>query len=330
MKTDEDCPKQIILRRIELYVDKYTENEMDGNTVRERIAAILKDKKFEKKLDKNYLLMLFKISGFNQGVTELSELMELDQDVLQIYMETHEYKRINKACEMIMAKKDNKVNYWLQALNYYVSIPSSKPNSYLGQYITQVLDNLAKREGEFSPMILMDILDKARTEHRGIIEFSVIKKYIIDWIKKQKESLNNDKADTEANFNKIEVNNQQLRELQIKAKTYNMPKCPICSQPLEMPFIYFICGHGFHQSCLNGESFDEIECSICKGRNSQLTKRILDGRNIANNHGDFFTDLNASNKKCDFFAKYLGKCIFPNKGDEDILAPKDSGLGFGY
>ena len=27
MEKDNDCPKQIILRRIELYVDKYTENK---------------------------------------------------------------------------------------------------------------------------------------------------------------------------------------------------------------------------------------------------------------------------------------------------------------
>ena len=75
MEKDEDCPKQIILRRIELYVDKYTENKFDSA---EKIKKILTNDKFKDKLDKNYLLMLFKISGFNQGVTELSKIMELE------------------------------------------------------------------------------------------------------------------------------------------------------------------------------------------------------------------------------------------------------------
>ena len=91
MNKDEDCPKQIILRRIELYVDKYTENKYDSA---EKIKKILENEKFKDKLDKNYLLMLFKISGFNQGVTELSKIMELDQDLLQIYMDQYEYQKI--------------------------------------------------------------------------------------------------------------------------------------------------------------------------------------------------------------------------------------------
>ena len=95
MEKDEDCPKQIILRRIELYVDKYTENKFDSA---EKIKKILTNDKFKDKLDKNYLLMLFKISGFNQGVTELSKIMELDQDLLQIYMDQYEYKKINESC----------------------------------------------------------------------------------------------------------------------------------------------------------------------------------------------------------------------------------------
>jgi uncharacterized FlaG/YvyC family protein len=90
--------------------------------------------------------------------------------------------------------KNKKVNYWLQALNYYISISTQSTKSYLGNYIIEVLDHLSNTKDEnFSPMILLDILDKARSNHGHIIEFKVIKKYIIDWIKKQQESLKNDK-----------------------------------------------------------------------------------------------------------------------------------------
>lgn len=52
--------------------------------------------------------MLFKISGFNQGVTELSKIMELDQDLLQIYMDQYEYQKINESCEEVMKKNQGK------------------------------------------------------------------------------------------------------------------------------------------------------------------------------------------------------------------------------
>ena len=77
-------PKTNNFKKNRIIVDKYTENKYDSA---DKIKKILKNEKFKEKLDKNYLLMLFKISGFNQGVTLLSEIMELDQDLLQIYMD---------------------------------------------------------------------------------------------------------------------------------------------------------------------------------------------------------------------------------------------------
>ena len=322
MQKDKDCPKQIILRRIELYVDRFAESKRSTEIV-DKIREILTNEKFKNKLDKNYLLMLFKISGFNQGVTELSKIMELDQDLLQIYMETHEYEKINSSCESIMSKyagKNKKVNYWLQALNYYISISTQSTKSYLGKYIIEVLDHLANsKEDNFSPMILLDILDKARTNYGHIVEFKVIKKYIIDWIKKQQEQLKNDKKETESNYKQIELNNQQLKELQVKAKPYNLSKCSICGQPLDIPFVYFTCGHGFHQLCINGESYEEIECSTCKAKNSVLMSKIEAGRKLAGEPNQFFEDISKdenNERKFDVFAEYLGKGIFINKNEE--------------
>ena len=318
MEKDEDCPKQIILRRIELYVDKYTENKFDSA---EKIKKILTNDKFKDKLDKNYLLMLFKISGFNQGVTELSKIMELDQDLLQIYMDQYEYQKINESCEEVMKKnqgKKKKVNYWLQALNYYISISSKSTISYLGKYIEEVLDHLAEsKEEDFSPMILLDILKKARSTHGHIIEFKVIKKFIIKWIEKQQESLKNDKKETEDNYKKIEDNNKQLKELQMTAKSYSVTRCAQCSGALDIPFVYFICGHGYHQSCL--DDMNEPECNSCKTKMNQCIQKINEGRNLAKNPDQFYKDLNSENNenKFDVFASYLGKGIFINKNEEE-------------
>ena len=320
MEKDKDCPKQIILRRIELYVDKYTENKYDSA---DKIKKILTNPKFKDKLDKNYLLMLFKISGFNQGVTELSKIMELDQDLLQIYMDQYEYQKINESCEEVMKKnegKKKKVNYWLQALNYYISISSKSTISYLGKYIEEVLDHLAEsKEEDFSPMILLDILNKARSTHGHIIEFKVIKKYIINWIEKQQESLKNDKRETEENYKKIEENNKQLKDLQMAAKSYTPTRCQLCGGALDIPFVYFICGHGYHQPCLNGESYEEVECSTCKTKINQFTNKLDEGKKLAGEPEKFYNDLNNENNenKFDVFASYLGKGIFINKNDEE-------------
>ena len=336
MKNDQKCPKQVILRRIELYVDKYNENKDSGLEIVEKIGKIINDPKFRDQLDKNYLLMLFKISGFSQGVTELSKIMSLDQDLLQIYMETHDYEKINSTCETLMRKKEmerdndkdnenegkknNKINYWLQALNYYMDISTKSTKNYLGNYIIQVLDKLTESKDEnFSPMILLDIINKVRSTHGHIIEFKVIKKYILNWIKKQQEILIQDKKETEENYNKILANDQQLKELQIKAKTYNLSKCATCGQHLDPPFIYFICGHGYHQQCLNEDGDEDIECLTCKAKDNVLLNKIETGRKMAEQQDSFFKDIaedRNADKKFDIFAEYLGKGIFINKNEE--------------
>ena len=320
MEKDNDCPKQIILRRIELYVDKYTENNFHSA---DKIKQILTNPKFKDKLDKNYLLMLFKISGFNQGVTELSKIMELDQDLLQIYMEQYEYEKINDSCKEVMKKnedKKRKVNYWLQALNYYISISTKSGIGFLNKYIMEVLDHLAdSKEEDFSPMILLDILNKTKSNHGHIIEFKVIKKYIMNWIEKQQESLKNDKKETEDNVKKIEENTKQLKELQMTAKSYSVTKCPLCGGALDIPFVYFLCGHGYHQSCLNGEGYEEVECSTCKSKNNQFISKIDEGKKLASEPDKFYDELNneSNENKFDVFASYLGKGIFINKNEEE-------------
>jgi hypothetical protein len=249
--------------------------------------------------------------------------MELDQDLLQIYMDQYEYQKINESCEEVMKKnegKKKKVNYWLQALNYYISISSKSTISYLGKYIEEVLDHLAEsKEEDFSPMILLDILNKARSTHGHIIEFKVIKKYIINWIEKQQESLKNDKRETEENYKKIEENNKQLKDLQMAAKSYTPTRCQLCGGALDIPFVYFICGHGYHQSCLNGESYEEVECSTCKTKINQFTNKLDEGKKLAGEPEKFYNDLNNENNenKFDVFASYLGKGIFINKNDEE-------------
>jgi len=43
--------------------------------------------------------MLFKIHNFTQGIVTLSEIMELRQELLSIYMDNHQYDKIINICE---------------------------------------------------------------------------------------------------------------------------------------------------------------------------------------------------------------------------------------
>lgn len=101
--SDENCDASIIHRRIELYLDKLAEeNKKDTDSkysTIESITNLIKNKKYQNKIDRNYVLMLFKMHNFTVGIVTLSEIMELRQELLSIYMDNHQYDKIINICE---------------------------------------------------------------------------------------------------------------------------------------------------------------------------------------------------------------------------------------
>ena len=317
MKEDPDCPKQIILKRVELYVDSYADNksEENKNYCVEKIKEIINNETFKEKLDKNYLLMLFKISGCIEGEAELNKYMDLNQDLMQLYMEKHDYQKINELCETAMNQNSEnntkKINYWLEALNYYIKISEKKNYKNLdtiGEYMTKILENLSKsKETELSPMFLLGILQKAGVDKK-IIKMKFIREFFKNWVKKKKNTLFEEKKEVEENFKKIKEFEEKFKKNKYVSKSFSSNnKCSNCGSTLDEPYYFFRCGHGYHQSCLD----EVIECNTCKEKFNNILEKIEEGKKIAKDNKIIKEMNNTDNEqKYDVFANYFGKSVF--------------------
>ena len=315
MEKEKKCPKEIIIGAIELYINKYKEKEKkeknSGNEYINKIKNILL--KYSANIDKNNLLMTFKILGYEEGIDELYKIMNLDQALLRLYMERNDYKKINEFCRESTKKNIDKniiMNNWQQALYYYFEISNEMNKNEISEYIIEILDYLSNQEG-FSPMNLLDLLEKASKEKEKVIEIKEIRKYFKDWIKQKKESLKEDKIKAEENIKKIEEYNKSVKDIKTSAKNYNINRCSSCKGSLDFPFIYFICGHGYHQSCLD-DNYDHFECPVCKSKNSQIFNKLEEGRIYIQEPSKYNEELNNENEgsKFDLFANILGKGVF--------------------
>ena len=319
---DGNCPKEILMKKIEIDLEKYKrkekEKKISGIEYANQILVMMK--KYIDKLDKNNLLMLFKLSAFEQGVVELNKIMALKQDILQISMDQHDYKKINELCRNSLKEnqaKDKKVNFWLQALYYYIDISNNSNVNLISEYLIEVLDNLSKQE-DFSPINLIDIIEGKINAKNKIIQIKVLKKFFKDWIVQKRDSLKEDKLETEENYKKILEYDKNIKEIQMSAKTCNSSRCSSCKSSLDMPYIYFVCGHAYHQNCLD-ENNGKYECPICKGKNNQFLKKIEEGENYAKEPEKYLEDLNNKDQrnKFDVFADYIRKGIFIESKDEN-------------
>jgi hypothetical protein len=223
-------------------------------------------------------------------------------------METHDYEKLIKLCE-----KNNDINYWIQALNYFISISHENMKNYLQENIKLVLDKLMNNT-QLNSMILLQIINK----HSGkYLEFGIIKDYMLKWVENQQKTLKEEQIKTENNNNRIEQYNNQINDLITKSKTYSMQKCESCKSNINLPYYYFTCGHAYHFECLGGnEDDDEIFCITCNEKINSIERRIADSRMLSNDHNAFFSELKGSIKKFDLTVKYFGKGIFLNEDEK--------------
>ncbi len=154
------------------------------------------------------------------------------------------------------------------------------------------------------------------------MKYETVKNFIVNSLAKEKKNLDTDKKEFESNFSKLEKINTEVKELKQKAKVFNISKCAFCNQTIQPPVVYFLCSHAYHLLCLNAEVKDDmkdIQCPQCINsklivlkhlENVQITQRIKQAEEQANNHNNFIMELKTKQRKFDFIAKYLGKGIF--------------------
>ncbi len=252
--SDENCDASIIHRRIELYLDKLAEEDKNNNNSKystiENITNLIKNKKYQNKIDRNYVLMLFKTHKFTVGIVTLSEIMELRQELLSIYMDNHQYNDIISICENY-GRVEN--NFWIQALNFFINHEGEQ----IENYIKLILNKLCVNE-LLSPILVLEILKKKKN-----MKYETVKDFIVNSLGKEKKNLDADKKEFENNYTKLEKINTEVKEIKQKAKILNISKCALCNQTLQPPVVYFLCNHAYHLLCLNTDIKDDMKEAQC-------------------------------------------------------------------
>jgi len=303
MKDEDNCSNQIIHRRVELYLEKIV-NGINVSQNSEKILKIINHKKFSTRYDQNYLLMIFKTHKYTQGIISLSEIMQLRQELLTIYMENHNNDKIISICTNYAGQDSS---YWIQALNYFIN--SSLDNKY--EYIQIILDKVTELD-IISPIVILDILKTKETA------FETIREFFLKILRKENKMMTDNKAEFDKNDERYNSYSNETMELKTKATQFSMVKCAICNQPTNnvnvVPVVFFLCHHAFHLYCLNAEirddNKDESQCPTCWQRSHHVLNRIKQSEEKTENFNEFKMELEANHKKFDHISKFMGMGMF--------------------
>lgn len=119
------------------------------------------------------------------------------------------------------------------------------------------------------------------------------------------------------NMEKIKTMRTEIQDLKTKAKNFNQKKCPHCQEPLTLPTIHFMCGHTFHDPCIDADEFGQRQCSVCYNDYKDIIDKKDQYDTQAKDPQQFFRDLRGDSKKFHVVAQYFGRGLFSDLNKPD-------------
>jgi len=302
-----DYDQDMIHRRIELYLE---EGDIDKN--KDKIIEMIKDKRYVGKYDDQYLIMLFKNNKFFEGVEALSEFHKFNQELLSIYMDRKDYEKIINLCKTYGTKH---TSFWWTSLDYFINKElRNKLNEEEINILNKYLDEFLQKLLESGVMLSIEILDIIN-EKNNDMSLNILNNFLNKAIEKEYNSIEEQKNrynDYDTKLNSI-VN--EITDLKTKAYIANLNKCSECGMPMNLPFVCFKCGHGFHNLCLgvNIGATDKVSCRRCKDKKNKVNDLLKNNKNFYNTINTLDKlqkELDNNKDKIDFIHKLYGKGLF--------------------
>ena len=156
---------------LECYLNEYAESKTNKySATLQGIEKKIEDfiKLYESKIDKNYVLYLFRFYSYLEGIKKLWQQMNMNQELLSVYMEKNEADNIIKLC---IDKGSEEKDLWIQSLNYFREQGEDEKLKECMFYIGQ--------KDILSPLMVLDIIQNTNSD----LKFKYIKEYMLSEIK---------------------------------------------------------------------------------------------------------------------------------------------------
>ena len=96
-----------------------------------------------------------------------------------------------------------------------------------------------------------------------------MRSYLLDRIKQQDEVIKKSKKKVDDNMKEIDKMQGEIVEIRTQAKTFVSKECSQCKKKLALPSIHFMCGHTYHDFCIEGEG--RRKCIKCQSGKSNVS-----------------------------------------------------------
>ncbi|EDO40103.1 predicted protein [Nematostella vectensis] len=281
---------------LELYLNNAAhETDVKGQVIHEKKALDLL-MNVEARYDLDHAMVLAQMHHFKAGILFLYEKAKLYQQILHYHMEQNDYTNVIDTCKKHGAQDPS---LWVQALSYF-----ARKESNCKDQIIEVLSHI-NRGNLMSPLLVLQTL-----AHKSTATLAVVKDYIVRRLQLEDELIAKDERLIRQYSEETEKMRQQISELKTSAKVFNGSKCNLCSRPLDLPAVHFLCLHSFHQPCFEGYAENDNECPICTPENKKVLDIIRSQEQAKDLHEQFHHQLERATDGFSVVADYFGRGVF--------------------
>jgi len=213
-------------------------------------------------IDTSNVLLLSHLSDFRDGAILVREQQGLHFDIFRSFTAARDTQGAIRALRKYGPEEPA---LYPAALAYFTSSPEILSEA------SDELDTVLKRIDEDGLMAPLQVIQTLSSN--GVATMGMIKSYLSATIERERAEIASNRRTIETFRSDTETKKQELANLNTKPVVFQTSRCQICSKPLELPVVHFLCKHSFHQSCLSTDEDvhdSEVECPICSANNATV------------------------------------------------------------
>ena len=144
---------------------------------------------------------------------------------------------------------------WIQALTFFRDLKEGDGDNSSEAYLQKALQIIGDNK-ILSPLLVLEIVQAKKN-----LKFKVLRKYLLERLKQQDEVIKKSKRKVDENMEHIQKMQNEIVEIKTQARLFSTKDCVQCAGKLELPSIHFMCGHSFHDTCVDSEGIRK--CPKC-------------------------------------------------------------------
>ncbi|KAI8920863.1 hypothetical protein DFJ77DRAFT_139260 [Powellomyces hirtus] len=248
--------------------------------------------------DINHALVLCKMQDFGNGILYLYERMSLHKDILQQHMDAEDFASVIATCKTY---GDADPSLWTQSLAFFAERGTGLGGPDPQAELLEVLGQIDKKN-LLPPLQVIQILAR-----NSSVTIGMVKDYIKRRVEAERKSIDESQKLITSYRDETKKMKEQIEDLQTKPVIFQVTKCELCKQPLELPTVHFLCKHSYHQRCL-GDA--DQECPRCAPEHRMIQDLIRTQEASAGRHDVFLHKLEKTEDRFGLIAEWFSKNAF--------------------